>query len=177
MGIFKRKVTAQRAGRTVDAVFTDTECERVTALWRLTALPRAEFDATYGDMLFRFWRYVAAPGGADWTTLKDEALICATAALRVRQARVLPRFGAAEEAARLHEVMSFALTAAVLAERLGQVAGRSRAPDWCPLTEDVPASAVLEDVAVPGCYGALAAAADGRRRRSRLARPGIRRDA
>ena len=155
MGIFKRKVVAQRAEPVVDAVFTDPECERVTALWRLTALPRAEFDATYGIMLERCWRYVAAPGGEDWATLKDEALIYATAALRVRQARVLPRFGAAEEAARLHEVMSFALTAAVLAERLGQVAGRASAPNWCPLTEHLPETAVLEDIAVPRCYGAL----------------------
>ena len=155
MGIFKRKVAAPRAGRVVGAVFTDSECERVDALWRLTALPRAEFDATYGVMLERCWRYVAAPAGADWTTLKDEALTCAVAALRVRQARVLPRFGAAEEAARLHEVMSFALTATVLAETFGQMAGRASAPDWCPLTEDVPASVVFEDVAVPRCYGAL----------------------
>ena len=155
MGIFKRKVGTPRAERASNAVFTDSERERVAAWWRLTALPRAEFDATYGDMLSRCWRYVAAPAGADWTTLKDEALICATAALRVRQARVLPRFGAAEEAARLHEVMSFALTAAVVAGRFGQLAGRASAPGWCPLTEDLPTTAVLEDVAVPRCYGAL----------------------
>ena len=132
-----------------------SERERVDALWRLTAPPRAEFDATYGDMLARFWRCVAAPQGEVWTELKHEALTCAVAALRVRQARVLPRFGAAEDAARLAEVMSFALAAAVLAERLGLVLGRADAPDWCPLAEDVPASAVLEDVAVPRAYGAL----------------------
>ena len=51
--------------------------------------------------------------------------------------------------------MSFALTVAVLAERFRQVAGRGSAPDWCPLTEDVPASAVLKEVAVPRWYGAL----------------------
>ena len=68
---------------------------------------------------------------------------------------MLPRFGVAEEAARLHEVMSFALTVAVLAERFRQVAGRGSAPDWCPLTEDVPASAVLKEVAIPRWYGAL----------------------
>ena len=33
------------------------------ALWRLTALPRDEFEATYGAMLGRLWRYVSASGG------------------------------------------------------------------------------------------------------------------
>ena len=58
--------------------------ERVDALWRLTALPREEFDATYGGMLARCWRYVAAPEGECWTVLKSEALTCAVAAPRVR---------------------------------------------------------------------------------------------
>ena len=149
--MFKRK-TAPRAA--ADHL-TKSERERVDALWRLTALPRAEFDATYGAMLARFRRWVAAPRGAAWTALKHEALTAAVAALRVRQARVLPRFGAAEDAARLAEVMSFALAAAVLAERLGLVLGRADVPDWCPLAEDVPASAELEDVSAPRSYGAL----------------------
>ena len=50
-GLFKRKVAAPGAEWVVDPVFTDSERERVAALWRLTALPRAEFDGTYGDML------------------------------------------------------------------------------------------------------------------------------
>ena len=125
------------------------------ALWRLTALPREEFDATYGGMLARCWRYVAAPRGECWTALKSGTLPCAVAALRVRQAHVLPRFAAAEDAARLAEVMSFALAAAVVAERFGLVAGRARAKDWCALTADVPASATVDDRPVPCSYGAL----------------------
>ena len=48
-------------------------------------------------------------------------------AARAQGARVLPRFGAAEEAARLHEVTSLALPAAVLAERFGPAAGLGHA--------------------------------------------------
>ena len=151
MGMFSRKTAPHAAAD----LFTESERERVAALWRLTALPRAEFDATYGAMLARFWRWVAAPKGETWTSLKRETLTSAVAALRARQARVLPRFGAAEDAARLAEVMSFALAAAVLAERLGLVLGRADAPDWCPLAEDVPASAELADVSAPHAYGAL----------------------
>ena len=75
------------------------------------ALPRAEFDAPYGAMLGRFWRWAASARGEAWAALRRESLICAVAALRARQARVLPRFAAAEDAARLAEVMSFALAA------------------------------------------------------------------
>lgn len=46
-------------------------------------------------------------------------LTCAVAALKARQAHVLPRFSVAEDAARLAKVMSFAHAAALLAGRLG----------------------------------------------------------
>ena len=136
-------------------VLTRRERRRAKSLWRLTALPRDEFEKTYGTMLRGFWRYVSAPRGEAWTALKSDALTCAVAALRVRQARVLPRFAAAEDAARLAEVMSFALATAVVAERVGAVVGRARAQGWCPLAADVPAAATLEDVVVPCSYGAL----------------------
>ena len=153
MGIFKRtKRTPPAAG---ERRFTKRERERIDALWRLTALPRAEFDATYGVLLERCWRCIGGPDGEDWTALRNDALACAVAALKARQAHVLPRFGAAEDAARLAEVMSFALAAAVIAERLGLVLGRASAPGWSPTTEDAPAAAVLEDVPVPRAYGAL----------------------
>ena len=154
MGIF-RKSSQSLAAVAVYDLFTDSERERVDAPWRLTALPRDEFDATYGGMLVRCWRYVAAPEGECWTALKSESLTRAVAALRVRQAHVLPRFAAAEDAARLAEVMSFALAAAVVAERFGQLAGRATAKTWCPLTSDVPASETLDDRPVPCCYCAL----------------------
>ena len=154
MGIFKR-TKAQSATSVGGDLFTDWERERVDALWRLTALPRDAFEMTYGVMLGRFWRYLSAPKGEAWKALRSESLTCAVAALRARQAHILPRFGAAEDAARLAEVMSFALAAAVLAERIGLAVGRASAPGWCPATEDVPAAAVLEDVSVPRSYGAL----------------------
>ena len=151
MGIFRRKNVSPLA----DPVFGDDELKRVTAVWRLTALPREEFDATYGDLLRRAWRAVAAGPGAEWIVLRDRALAHLTAALRVRQAYVLPRFAAAEDAARLAEVMSFALAACVLAERFAGLLGRTVAPGWSPLHADVPAAATLSEAAVPRSFGAL----------------------
>ena len=136
-------------------VFSDEETEAVEALYRLTALPRAEFDATYGDLLRRCWRVVAKASGPDWTALRAGALQCAVAALKVRQAHVLPRFAAAEDSARITEVMSFALAACVVAERFAQALGRAAEPDWCPMNGDVPAETVLADVEVPRAFGAL----------------------
>ena len=68
---------------------------------------------------------------------------------------MLPRFAAAEDVARLAEVMSFALAACVLAERFGLMLGRASSPGWCPPRRDVPASATLDDEAAPPSYGAL----------------------
>ena len=138
-----------------DRVFNDDERQRVLALWRLTALPRAEFDATYGDLLRRCWRCVAAGPGVEWIVLRDRALAHVTAALRVRQAYVLPRLAAAEDAARLAEVMSFALAACVLAERFAALLGRAVAPGWSPLHADLPAAAKLSEAVIPRSFGAL----------------------
>ena len=54
MGIFGG--TAGRRAEAAEAtdVFRAPERERIEALWRLTALPRAEFEATYGAMLAGF---------------------------------------------------------------------------------------------------------------------------
>ena len=155
MGIFGPKAGSRAEAAGAADVFTAPERERIEALWRLTALPRAEFDATYGAMLGGFWRYAASARGEAWTALRREALVCATAALRARQARVLPRFAAAEDAARLAEVMSFALAACVVAERFAAVAGRAAAPGWRPLTDGVPESAALADEPPPRPFGAL----------------------
>lgn len=154
MGIFKRK-TQSAAAPVADSAFTESEGGRVTALWRLTALPRDDFDTTYGAMLAGFWRYVRRPKGDEWRVLREQALTCAVAALRVRQSRVLPRFAAAEDVHRLAEGMSFALASCVVAERFAQVAGRAEAPGWRQLTDDVPAEAALGDDPVPRAHGAL----------------------
>ena len=155
MGFFGRKSGSRAAAPGAAGVFTAPERERIEALWRLTALPRAEFDATYGAMLGGFWRFAAAARGEAWTALRRETLVCAVAALRARQARVLPRFAAAEDAARLAEVMSFALAACVVAERFAAVAGRAAAPGWRPLTDDVPESAEPAGAPPPRPFGAL----------------------
>ena len=155
MRIFGRKAGSRAEAPGAADVFTAPERERIEALWRLTALPRAEFDATYGAMLGGFWRYAASARGEAWASLKRETLVCAVAALRARQARVLPRFAAAEDAARLAEVMSFALAACVVAERFAAVAGRAAAPGWRPLTDDVPETTALASEAPPRPFGAL----------------------
>ena len=152
---FGRKAGNRASAPAVADVFTAPERERIEALWRLTALPRAEFEATYGAMLGGFWRYAASARGEVWAALKRETLVCAVAALRARQARVLPRFAAAEDAARLAEVMSFALAACVVAERFAAVAGRATAPGWRPLTDDVPESAAVGGEPPPRPFGAL----------------------
>ena len=155
MGFFGRKAGNRVAGPEAADVFTAPEHERVEALWRLTALPRAEFEATYGAMLGGFWRWAASARGEAWTALRRETLACAVAALRARQARVLPRFAAAEDAARLAEVMSFALAACVVAERFAAVAGRAAAPGWRPLTDEVPETAEPVGAIPPRPFGAL----------------------
>ena len=111
MGIFGRKAGNRAEAAGAADVFTAPERERIEALWRPTALPRAEFEATYGAMLGGFRHYAASARGEVWAALRRESLACAVAALRARQARVLPRFTAAEYAARLAEAMSFALAA------------------------------------------------------------------
>ena len=74
MGMFRRKTELHAASDH----FTGTERERVDALWRLTALPGVEFNATD----------VAAPQGEAWTELKHEALTCAVAGLREPHTRL-----------------------------------------------------------------------------------------
>ncbi len=150
MGMFKRKDAAPAT----EPVFNDDERERLTAVWRLTALPREEFEATYQDLFRRCWRATAG-AGAEWRVLRDDSLAHVTAALKVRRAYVLPRFAAAEDAARLAEVMGFALAACVLAERFAGVLGRAVAPGWSPLHAEVPTKVALADLPVPRSFGAL----------------------
>ena len=136
-------------------LFSDEEAVAVEELYRLTALPREEFDATYGELLRRCWRCIAKASGPEWTALRERALKCAIAALKVRQAHVLPRFAAAEDSSRMTEVVTFALAACVVAERFGLALGRAAGPDWCPMTGDVPAEASVADADVPRSFGAL----------------------
>ena len=145
----------QPARMAAKRLFSDEEADAVEALYRLTALPREEFEATYGDLLRRCWHSIAKVRGAEWTALRERALQCAIAALKVRQAHVLPRFAAAEDSSRMAEVMSFALAACVVAERFGLVLGRAVGPDWSPMAGDVPEGTELADRDVPRSLGAL----------------------
>ena len=85
-GFFGRKAERRAEAPVAAGVFTAPERERVEAVWRLTALPRAEFEATYGAMPGGFWRYAASARGEAWAALRRETLACAVAALRARQA-------------------------------------------------------------------------------------------
>ena len=76
MGIFGGKAGSRSEAPGAADVFTAPERERIEALWRLTALPRAEFDATYGAMLGGFWRYAANARGEAWAALGRETLAC-----------------------------------------------------------------------------------------------------
>ena len=91
MGFFGRKAANRAAAPGDVEVFTAPERERVKVLWRLTALPRAEFEATYGAMLGGFWRYAASARSEAWTALRRETLACAVAALRARARRACCR--------------------------------------------------------------------------------------
>ena len=118
----KEKPVPVVAGR----LFCDDDVAAIDQLYRLTALPREEFDATYGELLRHCWRCIAKAPGPEWEALRERTLKCAIAALKVRQAHVLPRFAAAEDSHRLAEAMSFALAACVVAERFAQVLGAPR---------------------------------------------------
>ena len=130
----ERRGTGAAAGR-AEAVVQRRRGGDGRGAYRLTALPRDEFDATYRDWLRRSWRVIAA--------------------LKVREAHVVPRFATAEDSSRMAEVMSFALAACGVAERVGQALGRAAEPDWCPTAADVPEGAVLKEVHVPRSFGAL----------------------
>ena len=121
-----------------DGVFTETERERIEALWRLMALPprRVRRDLRRSTGAGLALHNCARGGGLNGTPARGAGLCGGVA--EGAPPHVLPCFGAAKDAARLTEVMSFALAAAMLAERLLLVLGRRWASGWCPAKEDVP---------------------------------------
>ena len=138
------------------APLTGDDARRLEAVWRLTALPREEFRATYEAMFARAWAF-AAGSSPECAGVRAEVLNAVTAALRARQGRILPRFAAAEDSGRMAELMSFALAAAVLADRFGRLAGRVSERGWRPWKDAVPAQAAFGDVGVPRSFGLLLA--------------------
>ena len=88
MGFFGPKAGSRAEAPGAADVFTAPERERVEALWRLTALPRAEFDATYGAMLGGFWRYAAGARGEAWAAAqtRDPGLCRSPRSARARRA-------------------------------------------------------------------------------------------
>ena len=151
MRLLRRRTPERKSSPTPP--FSADETKRIDAVWRLTALPRDEFDVTYGGVFGRAWSYGSACRGLDWEAVKAEILNGVTAALRARQARIVPRFAAAEDSGRLQEVMSFALAVSVVAELLGRVAAQCTARSWRPWAEPLPADAALERTATPDAFG------------------------
>ena len=90
MGFFGRKAWRRAAAPGAADMFTAPERERIEALWRLTALPRAEFEATYGAMLGGFWRYAAAARGEAWTAQTRGPGLRGRRAARAPGARAAP---------------------------------------------------------------------------------------
>jgi len=115
-------------------------------IWKLTALPRDEFDLTYGALFNNAWHYAAHlpvdDALPDLKALKSDILSEITVVLRARQSRILPKRLPTEDAARLAELVSFALAVVVLTDRFAQSVGglqlKHGATSWCALLEPIP---------------------------------------
>ena len=103
-------------------------------VWKLTALPRSEFDATYLDLWTRTVAYVKAHHPHNAEQFRVELMTLTRAAMRVRQSQIVPRRVPTEEATRLSELITFVLAVAVAmhAIRASVPADAANAlePDW-----------------------------------------------
>jgi hypothetical protein len=91
-----------------------TDLGRWHDLWKLTALPRCEFDATYGDLWSRTENYFSPDPAESF----QDMMILTHAAMRVRQSQILPKRIATEDATRLAELMTFVLAVAIVLRRV-----------------------------------------------------------
>lgn len=115
----------------------DTEIDRARPehdplhdVWKLTALPRTEFDATYRDLWSRVTAFIDRIPAVDTVRFNTELMISTRAAMRVRQSQILPRRIATEEATRLSELMTFVLAFGLVLQRV-----RSLSPREIPLAD------------------------------------------
>ena len=140
------------------------EASQVSRIWKLTALPRDEFDLTYGALFKNAWRYAAhLPNDdalPDLNALKSDILTKTIAVLRTRQSRILPKRLPTEDAARVSELVSFALAVVVLADRFAQALGglqlKHGAQSWCALLEPIPKHSEITHQHTPhAAFGSL----------------------
>ena len=87
-------------------------------VWKLTALPRSEFDATYVDLWSRSRTFVETHQPSESERFCDELMTLTRATMRVRQSQIVPRRIPTEEATRLSELMTFALALTVVLHSL-----------------------------------------------------------
>ena len=126
----------------------DAQIDRV---WKLTALPRAEFDLTYGALFNNLSKYLAhAPlddAGFDIECHLQALLNEVIDALRVRQSRIIPKHLPTEDAARVSELMSFALAVVIVADNTARMVGglvlKAGHTSWCALLDPIPKGAEI----------------------------------
>lgn len=107
---------------------TPEDAEKLSGIWKLTALPRAEFDITYGQLIDRSVYYLSRAPENGWPETKYGDVRAAMFrlmfyALKVRKGRILPRGVPSEDAARLSELMSYLVAVIVCLEQVASVAG------------------------------------------------------
>lgn len=123
-----------------------------STIWRNTALGRDEFDLTYGAFLNLSLDYLDTTPqggwpGSEYHEVRSRTLTMVNTALRIRQAHIIPRGVASEDASRLGEVMSFVIAVAVVLEQVNKFVGafkfENEGPRWCPLVEAMPVDAEI----------------------------------
>ena len=146
---------------------TETERVKIQGIWNQTALPRAEFDLTYGQLIDHAVNYFEHGPLDGWPPspfgdARDAMFRIMFAALKIRQARIMPRGVPAEEAARLSEVMSYVVAVAVVLEQVAAVAGTvelalpADGPNWSPADGPCPPGAKIRGRRrVPVSFGLL----------------------
>lgn len=141
---------SDRASSDVGAVLGSKDAQ-IDRIWKLTALPRAEFDLTYGALFGNLFAYLAYAPSRDTKhdmERQTQALLNdVTDALRVRQSRIIPKHLPTEDAARVSELMSFALAVVIIADNTAQMVGglslKVSHTSWCALLDPIPKGAEI----------------------------------
>ncbi len=131
----------------------DTKYESwLSAIWRNTALGRAEFDLTYGALFNQALDYLDVKPSNGWPSaeyqdIRNQTLDLVNTALRVRQAHIIPKGLPSEDVSRLSELMSFVIAVSVVLEQVNKYIGDfkfdNEGQPWCPLIEKMPQDAEI----------------------------------